>query len=90
MSKYAPLRRHLEGRNEREVTLSFDRVDELVGSLPASARNHRAWWANETDGRHVQARAWTDAGWRVDEVDLTAGHVRFVRSTLVDTDARMG
>jgi hypothetical protein len=80
MSKYAPLRRHLEGRTEGEITLSFNQLDQLVDGLPASARNHRAWWANEAEGSHVQARAWINAGWRVDEVQLTAERVKFVRS----------
>ena len=80
MSKYARLRRHLEGRTEDEVTVSFGEIDELVAGLPASARNHRAWWSNEAEGSHVQARAWIDAGWRVEDVQLTAERVKFVKS----------
>lgn len=79
MSKYRPLNRHLASCPEPALTMSFFELDDLVGGLPASARQHRPWWSNERGG-HVQARAWLDAGWRVDEVNLTAERVRFVRS----------
>lgn len=29
--------------------------------------------------RHVQARAWLDAGWRVDSVNLMAERLRFIK-----------
>lgn len=73
--KYAPLARFLEGRAGQQVDLDFDAVGALVGGLPASARRHRAWWAN--DPTHAQARGWLDAGWRVAAVDQDGAHVRF-------------
>lgn len=76
MAKYDPLRRHLASRAGRDIGMTFDEVDGLVGGLPESARRHRAWWSNERDGGHVQARAWMDAGWRVSDVNLTAERVR--------------
>ena len=80
MSKYGPLRQHLASASGNEVTMSFSDLDALVGGLPASARRYSAWWSNEKEGRHVQARAWADAGWRVEHVNLRAERVRFVRS----------
>ena len=79
MSKYGPLNRHLASCPEPALTVTFSELDDLVGGLPASARQHRAWWSNERDGGHVQAHAWLDAGWRVDDVNLTAERVGFVR-----------
>lgn len=35
--------------------MSFEAVDTVVGGLPTSAFWYRAWWANEADGRHVEA-----------------------------------
>lgn len=76
MSKYDPLRNYLEGLTH-EVTLPFAQINDLVpGGLPQSAYNHDAWWANEEDGQHVQARAWLDAGYRV-SANLTAESARF-------------
>ncbi len=58
--------------------MSFDEIDILVGGLPASAERWPAWWANETAGsRHVQARAWLDAGREVEHADRAARRVRF-------------
>jgi hypothetical protein len=61
-------------RQDRRVTLSWERFDEIVGGVPASATNHRAWWSG--DRPHV--RAWRTTGFRVE--DLRPGHsVTFVR-----------
>lgn len=80
MSKYSVLSRHLAACREPALTMTFSELDALVGGLPASARRYRAWWSNERDGRHVQAHAWMDAGWKVDDVNLTAERVRFVKT----------
>jgi hypothetical protein len=77
VSKYAALGKFLASSERQSVRLTFDEVAALV-DLPASAFTHRAWWANQRDRRHVQARAWIDAGFAVDEVAL-GGHVIFVR-----------
>lgn len=81
MAKYDPLRDWLRARTDRdEITLGFPDIEQLIGAaLPASAHRHPAWWANEKDGPHVQARAWLDTGWRVDAVDQRARRVRFRR-----------
>jgi hypothetical protein len=80
MSKYTPLGRHLAEQPSREIRLAFSEIERLLGdSLPASAHNHRAWWANERSGPHPQAHAWMDAGWRVDSVNLATQQVTFVR-----------
>ena len=76
MAKYDPLRDHLKNAATGPVTLSFARIDEIVGGLPRSARTHRAWWSNH-EGRHVQARAWLAAGRTVTSVDLVREQVAF-------------
>ncbi|WP_434453340.1 DUF7662 domain-containing protein [Lentzea sp. E54] len=58
------------------VELSFAEIADLVGGLPASAYEHRAWWANSLMSQQV---AWRHAGWRVDFVSLEHRRVRFVR-----------
>jgi hypothetical protein len=79
-SRYDPLRRYLAGRSEPVVQLSFAEIERMIGGpLPASARRHRPWWANERSGSHVHASAWMGAGRRTANVDLNVGTVDFVR-----------
>jgi hypothetical protein len=69
----------LRGQRGDRVKIAFDDLEETIGrALPASARTHRPWWAND-DG-HTQARAWLAAGWRVHRADLALEEVEFRRS----------
>ena len=77
MAKYDPLFEHLCRVGDDPVDMSFDEVAALVGGLPASAERHRAWWGNEVDPQHVQAKAWINAGREVSAVDLAAKTVTF-------------
>ena len=66
-----------------DVTLGFQDISRILGfPLPDSAFRYRQWWANQhdTSGR-PQARAWSTAGFRVEQVNLdrTDGWVRFSR-----------
>ena len=79
MAKYDSLKEFLEKERGSAIKMSFRDVDELVEGLPSSAYRRREWWANERDGRHVQARAWMSAGWSVDSVNLQESHVVFRR-----------
>ena len=80
MTKYGPLQDYLGESPARQLTLSFSKIEEIIGdSLPDSAWRHRAWWGNDHSGYHPHAQAWLTAGWRVEEVDQVEGHVTFVR-----------
>jgi hypothetical protein len=80
MSKYAPLQDYLRAQPQPQIELSFEEVERVLGfTLPPSAREHSAWWANER-GTHVQARAWMDAGWHVWHVRRFEEKVYFERS----------
>ena len=77
-TKYSGLTGHLKFRGSftRVVKLSFARIDGLIGSnLPMSAYRNEAWWKNSPSSAH--ARAWLDAGWEVQEVNLKEGFVMF-------------
>jgi hypothetical protein len=77
MSKYDPLSRHLT-RSKGAVELSFDDLEEVLGfALPRSARRYPAWWSN-SEGSHVQAKAWLGAGYRTEDVNIAQERVRFV------------
>jgi hypothetical protein len=76
MAKYDALREHLD-RHSSAFTMSFSDIADLVpGGLPPSAFKYSAWWSNENNGPHVQARAWLDAGYRV-RADLGARLAHF-------------
>jgi hypothetical protein len=79
-SKYDPLRRHLMGTAGDRIRLSFTEIESILRfSLPSSARRYAPWWAN-TSGSHIQADAWTSAGWRTAQVDVGGERVTFERS----------
>jgi hypothetical protein len=78
-SKYDPLYHHLVNSTETVVSLSFAEIERILGfALPASARRHQAWWANEREGTHSHARSWLEASYRTQGVDLNAQTVRFI------------
>jgi hypothetical protein len=80
--KYAPLEGHLRNlpATQKEVTLSFEQIEIiLLDKLPPSAYQYQAWWANEKEGNHVNARSWANAGWKVDQVNFKGKWVKLVR-----------
>jgi hypothetical protein len=77
--KYRPLRDYLGGCAGSTARMTFAELEALVGVLPDSARRHRAWWGN--NDATSEARAWLDAGWRVESVNQAAGEVVFTRGT---------
>lgn len=84
-SKYDPLSKHLESLDAFAWQTNFQEIERILGfSLPASARNHRSWWHNNTIG-HPQAPAWMDIGWKTTDVDMGAETLVFRR---VDVSAR--
>jgi hypothetical protein len=80
--KYDPLHDYLASQvgQTQELTMPFSQLDQLVRSLPQSARRRQEWWDNTSDAR-VQVRAWRQAGWHVRSVDLEAQVVTFARGT---------
>jgi hypothetical protein len=80
--KYTPLEQYLRDlpANQTQVTLGFEQIERILnGRLPPSAHQYQAWWANEKEGNHVNARAWANAGWKVEYVDFNRKQARLVR-----------
>ncbi len=78
VSKYYGLEQHLKFRAAFTglVKLSFARIDGLIGSnLPMEAFQDASWWSNSSSSVH--AKAWLNAGWEVQEVNLKEGYVIF-------------
>lgn len=77
MSKYDPLLSHLNGLRVGTWRASFDEVEAVLGfALPPSAYKHPAWWSNDATS-HSHSRAWLDAGWRTESVDVEGHAVTF-------------
>jgi len=84
MSKYEPLTAHLKelARSCQTVAIAFEDIedaDKIGVVLPRSAKQYRAWWGNEVRASSRQCRAWLDAGWEVQSVDLNREIVTFRR-----------
>lgn len=80
MGKYEPLARYLKSLPDDTWNATFAEIERRLGfTLPKSAREHRAWWANQRNANHSQTAGWRDAGWETESVDLKRGQVRFTR-----------
>jgi hypothetical protein len=80
--KYTPLENYLRDlpANQKEVAFSFEQIEKILNAkLPPSAYEYQQWWENEKEGNHVNARAWANAGWKVENVDFNRKQVRLVR-----------
>lgn len=80
--KYTPLENHLRvlSATWSELTLTFEQIEMVMHSrLPNSAYIRIAWWDNTVNSMLSHKYAWLQAGWQVEEVDLSARWVRFVR-----------
>lgn len=81
--KYTPLETYLRTLpgSQRKVTLRFEEIEGILKSkLPPSAYESRKWWEHETEGNHINKRAWSNAGWNIKSLDVKEKWVVFVRS----------
>ncbi|MCL4263895.1 MAG: CBS domain-containing protein [Anaerolineae bacterium] len=87
--KYGPLQDWLSSQSTfvalgNEIQVSFHELESIIESpFPDTARKHRAWWANDYTSPHRHSLFWLRAGWKVENVDLTAETVTFKRSDAV-------
>ena len=81
MGKYEPLARYLERLPDDSWDARFADIEQVLGfTLPNSAKQHQAWWANQDSG-HSQTEDWRSAGFLTRELDLRGRRVKFVRAT---------
>jgi hypothetical protein len=81
--KYTPLENYLRGlpESQREVALGFQQIERILNAkLPSSAYEDRRWWDHETEGNHLTRRAWANAGWKIESVDVNQQRVKLIRS----------
>ena len=80
--KYTPLENYLWNlpKTQSEVTLRFEQIETILKSkLPASAYEDRRWWDHEKEGNHLNARAWSNAGWQIASLDVKEHWVKLTR-----------
>lgn len=76
MSKYEPLTVFLKQAAPRELRLSFEEIEDVLGfRLPAS-KQYPAWWSNSATN-NTMTKAWLDAGYRTEQVDVGEGKITF-------------
>lgn len=77
-SKYSSLREYLwrRGQFTSLVTLTFSKIEGIIKSdLPFGALRSEEWWNNNE--MTSQGYAWTNAGWKVQGIDLKGRTVTF-------------
>ena len=81
--KYTPFEKYLCDlpQSQSEVTFRFTQIEKILKSkLPSSAYEDRRWWNHETEANHVSKRAWANAGWKIESLDVDAKRVKLVRA----------
>jgi hypothetical protein len=77
--KYAPLTAHLRAQRGSQVRMTFAEIERVIGAkLPPSASSHRAWWSNNASN-NVMTKAWLEAGFESEQVDLSGRKLVFRR-----------
>ena len=80
MSKYGSLENYLRDQPWDEVPMSFADIERVIGArLPPAAQRHRAWWSNNASN-NVMTKAWLNAGFRSERVDLEGRKLVFRRT----------
>jgi hypothetical protein len=80
--KYTPLEGYLRSlpKNKKQITLDFEQIEKILNTkLPSSAYEDQRWWEHETEGNHKSTRAWSNAGWKIENLDVTEKRVKLVR-----------
>ncbi|MGD0763545.1 MAG: hypothetical protein ABR929_10235 [Roseiarcus sp.] len=81
-SKYWPLTVYLRAQRGAQVRMSFAEIERVLGGkLPPSAASHRAWWSNNPSN-NVMTKAWLEAGFHSEQVDLSGRKLVFRRVRL--------
>lgn len=79
--RYGPLAEWLSRQTDAELQMTFEEIEEIVGPLPASARNHPGYWYGRSSAAptHTWKRAWESGGYTVRTVQIPSEEVTFRR-----------
>jgi hypothetical protein len=76
MGKYEPLGEFLRAQTREQVPMTFKEIERILGARLPASKQHRAWWSNNSDN-NVMTRAWLQAGYETEAVDVQAGKLVF-------------
>jgi hypothetical protein len=80
MGKYEPLTEFLRRQAENEIQMTFAQIERVIAAkLPPKAQKHRAWWSN-SPSNSVMTKAWLEAGFRSEQVDMEGRKLVFRRT----------
>lgn len=80
MSKYLSLGIYLENQDNKNVRLTFNEIERILGfKLPKYLRKWQAGWYGtaEASPTHVQKSVWESVGYHVKHVDIIEEIVTF-------------
>jgi hypothetical protein len=61
--------------------MTFADIERVIGAkLPEKSQGHRAWWSNNPSNS-VMTKAWLDAGYRTERVDMAGRKLVFRRAS---------
>ncbi len=69
MGKYSPLSDYLRAHDQNEVPMTFAQIERIIGSKLPNSHRYRAWWSNN-EFNSVMTKAWLEAGFRSEQVDI--------------------
>lgn len=88
MTKYAPLEKHLRNSGQKIVPMTFEDIENVIGSeLPSKSSKQRAWWSNNATN-NVMTKAWLAAGYESTRVDIVGRKLVFHKATPDDPPQR--
>lgn len=81
MPKYQALTYYLQSIQHDYVLLTLSEIEKILGfSLPRSARQYNAWWANDRRNQsHSWSYQWIQSGWESFDIKLGEETVSFRR-----------
>jgi hypothetical protein len=78
MAKYDPLNAFLKRQQPDLVPMTFAEIENVLGSKLPPSKLKRAWWSNNPDNS-VMTKAWLDAGFKTESVDIGGEKLVFRR-----------
>lgn len=67
--KYELLGKHLKAFNQDRIVMTFDEVEDVIGSALPNSKIYPAWWSNNPSNNPMTT-VWLAAGYRTEQVDI--------------------
>ena len=79
MSKYSSLTTFLKDSDGQPLRLSFQEIEKILGFPLPPSKKYQAWWSNNPSN-NVMTKAWLEAGYRTEQVDVAGERLVFAPS----------